>query len=797
MRSIQCFKDNIMTNKDKKSALEVLLRETARVPFKTQYYKEILKEYDISELENMLGEDGAFCDLEDGIKAISPALKRLANIAETYHWYIGKTWEDVELKRRFLRAAARYCKMEADRKETGKERFHESIFRIPANAINLFYALLPDMLSVEDGNEDEELCEVYRQICRVGMQPWTLPLRHDSTDEQPISIERFRDHVWWVSANGVDYRPLVYSTIMYRNVEMMDVLVEVCIGALSPVSAAVEDSSFWKEGFCADGFGWGHGRQAYNTGYPAHGLRGILTILALVRGTPWEKELDRMNVDLIMHFIRSMTWGEFKGYSAPMQTRNIFLRDRNAFKEQEFKEIKSKENNWALFLTELFLEKFEDRLTEEYRKELRCYLEQKESLKVFEFEPFYQGMRYFWNNDTLIKKTDDMYFYVNMASSRCDGVEFADYMADKRNYFTADGSYVLMQTGTEYRDVMGTWQVSDLPGITSRKVNNQELKTETNWHGYRSKHNFAAGVARGVHGAAGFIFEKDDSREPDGAGVIYDNFSKEIMGVQAYKSYFVIGDTVMCLGTGITDMTPECGRDIHTTINNTAWESDICVLDHCGNVQECIAGDQEFCVDQEPLYIRQADVLYGILPKTSQKVAVCGEKRWTHWYDLNAGNREVEDTQVPVFELAIYHGQQPVNESYTYFMYCGKINVQEYLQNGQIKVLQNNKKLQAVSSADETVIQAVFYDPETVLKAGDWNIKMSAPGAVMLEKDEQNQEIFVTICDGEQDPSRSAMTVFIKKRSLEWTEVHIQLPKRPQCGAPVTVRVSTCQTHCC
>jgi len=771
----------------KKEALEILLQKTAREPFKTQYYKDILKGTDVAKFEELLEADGTFRDLEDGISAIMLALKRLANIAEKYHWYSGKEWTSKELKRSFIKSTVRYCKMEADRKETGSERFHDSIFRIPGNAINIFYALLPDMMAVEEGNADPDLCEVYQQICRVGMQPWTLPLRNDDTDENPVSVERFRNHVWWISANGIDYRPLIYSALMFRSVEMMDVLVEVCIQALSPVSAAEQEVSFWKEGFCADGFGWGHGRQSYNTGYPAHGMRGILNILSFTKGTPWERELDRMNVDLVMNFIRSMTWGEYKEFSAPMQTRAIFLRDMNTFAEQTFKKVRSKENNWALFLADSFLNKFRDRLPKEYVEELSAYLKNGNSLQLNDFEEHYKGVRYFWNNDTLIKKTNKMYFYVNMASSRRDGVEFADCMADKRNYFTADGSYVLMQRGDEYWDVMGTWQVSDLPGITERRLKNEELKTEINWHGYRSKHNFAAGVAREGRGVAGFIFEKDDIREPDGAGIIYDDFSKEILGVLAYKGYFVIDDSVMCLGAGISDVRPEYGKEIHTTVNNTAWKDDICVLDDEGIVKEKIDSCKEFAVEDTPIYVKQGGILYGIFPEKAQKVRMCGEYRQTHWYDLNESNLQVEDTTEPVFEMSVEHGFQPIDCRYAYFMYCGDQDARQYLQKEQLTILANSKQVQAVSSADGTVIQAIFYDADAELETGDFKVKLSDPGAIMLERNKVGDIIYITVCDGRQMNTLNAMTVFIKMPEADWSEIRIELSGDSQRGKPVTI----------
>lgn len=60
------------------------------------------------------------------------------------------------------------------------------------------------------------------------------------------------------------------------------------------------------------------------------------------------------------------------------------------------------------------------------------------------------GNRYFWNNDCLVRKTDKEYLLFNMASNRCDGVECAKEMADKRNFFLTDGACFACKDPAEY-----------------------------------------------------------------------------------------------------------------------------------------------------------------------------------------------------------------------------------------------------------------------------------------------------------------------------------------------------------
>ena len=54
-----------------------------------------------------------------------------------------------------------------------------------------------------------------------------------------------------------------------------------------PPTVKQADESFWKEGICADGLGWGHDRQNYSNGYPTQGVISALNILLDLKDTPW------------------------------------------------------------------------------------------------------------------------------------------------------------------------------------------------------------------------------------------------------------------------------------------------------------------------------------------------------------------------------------------------------------------------------------------------------------------------------------------------------------------------------
>ena len=64
------------------------------------------------------------------------------------------------------------------------------------------------------------------------------------------------------------------------------------------------------------------------------------------------------------------------------------------------------------------------------------------------------------------------------------------------------------------------------------------------------------------------MYEKNETRYPDGAGIGRNAYTREMMGIKACKSVFVCGNLLVFLGAGIEDYHPEYGRHVITTVNN-------------------------------------------------------------------------------------------------------------------------------------------------------------------------------------------------------------------------------------
>ena len=751
--------------RQKKQALNELMVKLSLTPIRE-------KSWEKAEYMACLNENGVFTDLQNQPDDWFDAIRRLrVCVMEDYHYTKG---EDLPFKipENILKSIVFYCKQEIERGHRGPKRFHKSVFALPTCAFNMFLAMLPVMMQVEDDTCTCSLWQaVYKVLNDVMLQAWTLPLRGDETDDTPISLARFQNHVWWVGGNGISYRPVFYVAVCFRDVRMLDVLLEV-VQCATASKASQREPSFWQEGICADGFGWGHGAQTYNNGYPSDSISSALKIMKYVMGTPWDKALQSMDWDNFIHYIRGISWSSYDGSMSPMMSRHCFelAEESSGVRNSEFRMIG---------LAQQLIE-FEEFLSKPQAQELKDLL-QKGAVHMQDSQNSYVGTRYFFNNDSLISKNKDRYFYFNMSSARCKGAECADNMADTRNFYVCDGSYIVLADKTAYLKARGTWNVCHLPGVTERDLTKDEIMSEVNWSGYNSIFDFAAGIGYDKNGVAGFIYQKSDYREPDGAGVVRDKYTKEIMGVCAYKSAFVYNDTFVLLGAGITDFKPEFGKNVVTTIDNTKGVNSI-VIDKMGNKIEDLSKIED---NKGAVYVKNNGLTYGVNSCKNTSVYVCAENRMTDWVYLNKRNIGEKNQSVPVFEMSINHGTNPIDSEYAYWI-CADKNKTPSQINAMYNVIENNKKLQAVNFEDK-LISAIFYQAGA-FSIGESEISVSAPCALMLEK-LQGDRYKLSLADAKQDVDLKYITVSIGTEKSLAKEIKIEMPTGNMIGKQISVNI--------
>lgn len=715
--------------------------------------------YENEILEKKWLERVSFQDQQNMGLFFADAMERLWVIA---HNFKKNKVEDVPEK--FWKGVLRYGDLETRRQPN--DRFHASCFAIPKAACGVYFALMKQMDMPGDTMKlRTSSCEMLKKLA---FQSWTQPRRNDDTENNIVSVERFRHHVSWVGGNALAYRPLLETAVMMDSIPMVDVVAAVAKGSLSNVSQSTYQEAFWNEGFTADGAGWGHGMQCLVWGYPIHGASSAQNLLWTLRGTPWAETLNRENADALLNFYRGSTFYYYKGFIPPCLDRySMVYYEGKANHIPYYDMMKNTVTRWPNSFTDSEVREMKQLVEEAGRNDIRM-----------EGYPggHYNGTRYFYNNDDLIKRNASYYMLVNMASNRCDGLESANNFADEYNIFTNDGLTYFQRKGDEYRKVIGAMDLTALPGITARE-GQEKLVPFTNWRGFTSKHNFAGGATNGGENAvAGFIFEKTDAmtRERDNVKIL----NPVAFGVKAYKSYFMLGDYMIALGAGVTNLEPEQEGTIRTTMEQTAHQGKVTLYN--GKKQmEPAAGVNKLVNKGKSLWVvQEGGFAYAPLAKYTSNAFFCTETRKNEWMKRNLSNKGKKNLPETADILRVWadHGREVKDGTYGYVVYAGEgLPAKE----NPFTVLRNDVKVQAVQSADKKILEAVFYSADETLKWQGMNVKVSNPCVLLIENNGKEYKISVT------DPT---MNVQLKNMKVELgkTSNTIELPTGKDCGKSVT-----------
>ncbi len=773
--------------------------EAFRKRFQKQGYRKskyIKSKEDYIEPMRLMANDGSFPDLDavfheafpnglgkventDGDipkNYISDAWDRIAKIADGV--VNGKLTLEQAFSVKLQKSILYYGDIEL-RRINNSSRFHESCFAVPTAAMNTYYAFLDRMDQIEAGAEatqmEQDACKMLKV---VALQAWTQPLRGDKTDLDVSSIERFQKHVWWVGGNGVAYRSLLPVACMYKSIPMLDVLSEVAKRGIDKTSQVTYDTAFWTEGFTADGAGWGHGMQCLIWGYPIDGTSNALNLLSYFSGTEWGKELEQYNKDAIINYLRGSNWFYYKGYTLPCLGRGSF---GYVSKPEECKAgllTKNINKTWRSSFSDEELREIDD-LVEAYKTP-----ESNITMKGYQ-AGLYNGIRWFFNNDNLIRKNDDFHVIVSMASSRVDGIESAHNMADRYNFTTCDGMTLFQRQGNEYMKIYGAFDVLRAPGVTARQ-GMDKLIPVTNWRGYCSKHNFAGGATLGSkYGVAGYKFEKMNASAKAGtndtAGLAEKN--EILYGVQAHKAYFFLGNYMLALGAGVSNVTPEVEGDIHTSIEQTSAQNEIYLLKG-GEKSPIGEGVGTFKSTSKSLewLVQKDKFAYTVLPKYAAASHYVVEHRMMDWAKMNFSNGKRKDTPVEDDVLQVWtdHGAKPMDETYGYLVYLGKDN--DPSSKMPVAVLSNTVDIQAAATLSLDIVQAVFYTPEAMLKYNRKknSIAVSEPCVVVVDRGDKNK-LTISISDPQMRTDLTSITVTVDGKGYE-----MELPSGEMTSSVVT-----------
>ncbi len=237
-----------VNDNDKMAAIKKLRADFATRPYR---YHQLEKSLTAKQCLDMIDMEGIFGDLKkkeqeyrqknESQRPLREAQNIAADVVGTALsrlWIIGDAYRRGELSvekavsDKVWKSIIHYTGLEAGRpNET--TRFLDSCFGTPTMAVNIYFCYLNEMDKAEAGEAGGLVTEACEMLKTIGLQAWTQPYRKDETDENVVSTERFRNHVWWVGGNGLGYRALLPVAVMFSSIPMVDVVAEVCLGAIS------------------------------------------------------------------------------------------------------------------------------------------------------------------------------------------------------------------------------------------------------------------------------------------------------------------------------------------------------------------------------------------------------------------------------------------------------------------------------------------------------------------------------------------------------------------------------------
>lgn len=326
------------------------------------------------------------------------------------------------------------------------------------------------------------------------------------------------------------------------------------------------------------------------------------------------------------------------------------------------------------------------------------------------------GTRFYPYSDYFIARNDDFYCAVRMCSTRTKNW-FSIHDENVQGFYAAEGTVVLMTDGREYpRKILITHPWDDLSGIT--RVMNLRPRRESMGHS-----TFVGGIALGDVGMCGMNYL----------------LHKGAKSIRAKKSYFALKNAIIVLGA-----------DIKAAGTKSPAESMILT-------QPVLEEDKSYYIDGEKkaftdgtislkgkksFYYRNTGVLLAGTDVSLKIETRTKTHRWIMQNKKFPKDGTVKYTR-QFFSLQVNHGVNPTAGEYAAIILpAWKVaDVAKAAENPPVKIVRNDKDIQAVVNADNSCASAVFY------KAGNCKIGgLSRPGYLAWKKNDKGFSVAIFMC---------------------------------------------------
>ncbi len=314
-------------------------------------------------------------------------------------------------------------------------------------------------------------------------------------------------------------------------------------------------------GFYSDGSLVFHNAMAYNLGYGAAYLESLAYLVYISSGTAMDVQnvygydnVYGMIEDAFLPFVyknqsMSMVMGRTKTDNALAVIRSIMTILNYAPAEEKAQLTAALKMTLGDSINEYRKQTGDGGFTAQpqIRLEIEDFLAYAESIK--EQSAAYETKVYY-NMDRVVHDREAFRFGLSMSSERIDKYEGYTTSGGLTEWYIGDGmTYIYTADKKQYNT---TWWANAnpyyMPGTTvDSVVRRTDIGTEDNPDWHVPENTFAGGVTDGKSGVAGMILG-----------------NKYVTGLAGRKSWFMIGDSVICLGSGIAGGEGE----VYTVLDN-------------------------------------------------------------------------------------------------------------------------------------------------------------------------------------------------------------------------------------
>lgn len=354
------------------------------------------------------------------------------------------------------------------------------------------------------------------------------------------------------------------------------------------------------------------------------------------------------------------------------------------------------------------------------------YLEYIHNMPAAETEPYNHA---YYNTDRFVHKRSDYTFMLAMSSERVAKFE-AINDGGYSDWYTSDGMTYVLKGDAQY--IQRWWEYVDkycLPGTTvgsnERRVGSVNFYTNV-----PANNSWAGGVSDGKIGVG---------------GMKYPTVSNNPSNVQGTKSYFMLDDKIVCLGSGISGGS----GDVYTTVENyISYEKpkEGMGAEHERGYVKAYVDGAEIPYEFDKVYEyknpkwawiddRRGFVFLGENNVTAERASK--SKRFCG----NAGTTYNEQAkEYPFLTMKTEHGENPQNAGYGYVILPDKTldETKAYAENPGFEVVEQSENMHAIRLSDGTVMANIF---KSATLEG---FRFITPCAVIIKPEDGGCKIYVS-----------------------------------------------------